>query len=666
MECVVSTFPMPTQSAVRPCKWTALASLVVVVSAFTLCRGDGHTTMAELLAQQPDVASAHAIQFVNPTSLLPRLDADFPPRESWAAFLHPTAVALSILQPLRDQPVEIAPGSTGNVSLGLELLVEEKPVWAPNHGGAITVELGYEDTAFNLTLDTEYDPSPVVNTFCGMLAIDAGHCTYIHHYVRSRVHMDIARRRLGAADFATTTASRSDQHMLRDALVRGCDVCVTLARVDPDSPLPASAATVRRGIGGSGVAAALAAGAARSCRPLKGFGRPQVRLAGPGWYQLHVQLQPRQDAGPSGRVGAMLSELVTTTASHVTFQAVERCQEAVTLVSPREGATVRLVDASARLHTRVCATSPDALAQLQQGIARLCVRRRVLPNAADAGATCLTGNQLQWDDSRCAVVPVPMAAWQGDSARVRVSVDLLSASHPASLNPIMLRSLPACSATVSFEVTSTPVHDAAPRTADATEAPQVLPRVSDLGVGAAMPLVVVSAVSQGYFEEQRLHNMVGSVHFWAPGVKVVVYSLGLTHEVSRCRRWRYFKRSPLLTRLLVGVWLCAWLCAWVWALGHSQAKAELATWRDVVVKELPLAQLPPHVSEFRGTYSFKAWIINHEVETAGAYVTERLTQPHGTQPDVSVLCHGGAGVPGCCGSTQTWRFGGRWTKSGRC
>lgn len=39
-------------------------------------------------------------------------------------------------------------------------------------------------------------------------------------------------------------------------------------------------------------------------------------------------------------------------------------------------------------------------------------------------------------------------------------------------------------------------------------------------------------LSLRYFEEQRLHNLVGSIHTWQPDARIVVYSLGLQDSVS--------------------------------------------------------------------------------------------------------------------------------------
>ena len=41
-------------------------------------------------------------------------------------------------------------------------------------------------------------------------------------------------------------------------------------------------------------------------------------------------------------------------------------------------------------------------------------------------------------------------------------------------------------------------------------------------------LVVVSGVSAGWFD--RLENLVGSIHFWSPTVKLEIYDLGMTMQ----------------------------------------------------------------------------------------------------------------------------------------
>ena len=106
-----------------------------------------------------------------------------------------------------------------------------------------------------------------------------------------------------------------------------------------------------------------------------------------------------------------------------------------------------------------------------------------------------------------------------------------------------------------------------------------------------------------YLDEERLANLVGSVHVWEPGTKVVVYSLGLSDEVRRF--------SPLWAFVLP-VSLTLRSC--------PQSVHALRSWANVEVKDLPLDTLPPHVADFRGSYAFKAWIISHELETHRACV----------------------------------------------
>jgi hypothetical protein len=61
---------------------------------------------------------------------------------------------------------------------------------------------------------------------------------------------------------------------------------------------------------------------------------------------------------------------------------------------------------------------------------------------------------------------------------------------------------------------------------------------------------------------------VGSIHFWEPSSVVEVYSLGLSPSTI----------------------------------------ADLHTWRNVVVRELNLSALPPHLGDW-GSYAFKPIII---------------------------------------------------------
>jgi hypothetical protein len=42
----------------------------------------------------------------------------------------------------------------------------------------------------------------------------------------------------------------------------------------------------------------------------------------------------------------------------------------------------------------------------------------------------------------------------------------------------------------------------------------------------APALAIVTAASQLYFDERRLHNLVGSIHFWEPHATIDFYNLG--------------------------------------------------------------------------------------------------------------------------------------------
>jgi len=83
------------------------------------------------------------------------------------------------------------------------------------------------------------------------------------------------------------------------------------------------------------------------------------------------------------------------------------------------------------------------------------------------------------------------------------------------------------------------------------------------------PLAIVTAVSDKYVPS--LANLVGSVHFWSPTVRVIVYSLqqsGLAPEV----------------------------------------RARIARWRNVELRQLPFEHLPPHFGKL-SSFAWKPWCI---------------------------------------------------------
>lgn len=89
---------------------------------------------------------------------------------------------------------------------------------------------------------------------------------------------------------------------------------------------------------------------------------------------------------------------------------------------------------------------------------------------------------------------------------------------------------------------------------------------------AAIPLVVITGVSEAFVD--KLENLVASIQFWQPDVDVDVYDLGLS----------------------------------------QQSAARIRNWRGVrAVVRLPFDDLPPHVSDLTGTYSFKPLALNHSL-----------------------------------------------------
>ena len=64
-------------------------------------------------------------------------------------------------------------------------------------------------------------------------------------------------------------------------------------------------------------------------------------------------------------------------------------------------------------------------------------------------------------------------------------------------------------------------------------------------------MVFVTACSQQYFDDGRLQNLVGSIHFWEKGVgSIVFYDLGLTEEsLSEIKSWKNVVVRPIPDRV---------------------------------------------------------------------------------------------------------------------
>ena len=84
-------------------------------------------------------------------------------------------------------------------------------------------------------------------------------------------------------------------------------------------------------------------------------------------------------------------------------------------------------------------------------------------------------------------------------------------------------------------------------------------------------LVIVTASTQQYFP--RLRNLIGSIHFWEPKLKIIVYDIGLTPELVD----------------------------------------EVMTWKNVELKEFDFGKYPPYVS-FIWNFAWKIFIIGQEME----------------------------------------------------
>jgi len=86
-------------------------------------------------------------------------------------------------------------------------------------------------------------------------------------------------------------------------------------------------------------------------------------------------------------------------------------------------------------------------------------------------------------------------------------------------------------------------------------------------------VVLVTGASQLYYDQGRLQNLIGSIHFWEPSTKIEFYNLGLNKETL----------------------------------------ADIRTWKNVVVREMLLEGLPPHVGDW-GKYAFKPVVMEDALQ----------------------------------------------------
>ena len=84
-------------------------------------------------------------------------------------------------------------------------------------------------------------------------------------------------------------------------------------------------------------------------------------------------------------------------------------------------------------------------------------------------------------------------------------------------------------------------------------------------------LVIVTSSTPGYFP--RLRNLIGSIHFWEPKLKIVVYDMGLTPELID----------------------------------------EVMTWKNVELKEFDFSKYPPYVS-LVWNFAWKLFMIEEEMK----------------------------------------------------
>lgn len=111
---------------------------------------------------------------------------------------------------------------------------------------------------------------------------------------------------------------------------------------------------------------------------------------------------------------------------------------------------------------------------------------------------------------------------------------------------------------------------------------------------ASFAVLVVTGASSGFFD--RLENMVGSVHTWAPGE-------------NDCSDQVAFLHLTLQFRVFAGQRVH------IYDLGftHPQAEAILC-WQDVLLIPFPFHRYPPHVSDITN-YAFKALAIQLSLDS---------------------------------------------------
>lgn len=95
--------------------------------------------------------------------------------------------------------------------------------------------------------------------------------------------------------------------------------------------------------------------------------------------------------------------------------------------------------------------------------------------------------------------------------------------------------------------------------------------------GKDYELVIVTACSKTVFE--RLRNLVGSIHFWEPGLKVIVFDLGLS----------------------------------------SEQLVEVSSWRNVELRRFQFEKYPPHV-RISSNYAWKVLLIAETAQEFPAFL----------------------------------------------
>lgn len=90
--------------------------------------------------------------------------------------------------------------------------------------------------------------------------------------------------------------------------------------------------------------------------------------------------------------------------------------------------------------------------------------------------------------------------------------------------------------------------------------------------GLGDDFVLVTAADEAYVQNNRLENLIGSIHFWEPEMRIEIYDLGISVET----------------------------------------RARIKDWKNVIVRSFPFEELPPHFRRLRETYAFKPWAL-HDV-----------------------------------------------------